>query len=150
MPRRQKPVVRESVKDMAPGSQFRTFDDLERHLTTKINSIETNLSDKIAAVEDSLTGKIQSVEKYFTAENKAAKDAISIAMTAADRAAQKSESAADERTRSIMARLDKIEQNLAKTGGWSEGIASSLVTIFQIISSLGVIGGLIALLIERH
>lgn len=133
---------------------------LEKHLGDRIDAVDASLTDKISAVETNLTDRIVGVEKFFTAENKAAKEAVTIAMTASEKAAQKTEIAADERSRTqtasytamldgVMKRLDQIDKTIAESGGRREGIGSSLVTIFQTISSLGVIIGLIVLFL-RH
>ena len=141
-------------------STERTFNSLERHLTEKIDGIDTNLTSKIDAVRTELTDKIAGVKEFFTAENRAAKDAVSIAMTAAEKAAQKTEIAADERSRTqtaaytamldgLMKRLDQIDKTIAESGGWQHGVGSSLATIFQVVSSIGVIIGIIFILM-RH
>src|ERR1019366_9154468 len=133
---------------------------LEKHLTERIQSVEISLSNKIEAVENNLTDKINNVEKYFTAENKASKEAVTIAMTAAEKAAGKTEIAADERARTqttayttmldvVVKRLDQIDKTIATTGGWQHGVGASLATIFQVISSFGVIIGIIVLFM-RH
>ena len=133
---------------------------LEKHLGDRIDAVETSLVSKINAVETNLTDRIVGVEKFFTAENRAAKEAVTIAMTASEKAAQKTEIAADERSRTqtasytamldgVMKRLDQIDKTIAESGGRREGIGSSLATIFQTISSFGVIIGLVVLFL-RH
>ena len=134
---------------------------LEKHLGDRIDAVEASLTDKIVAVEANLTDKIVSVEKFFTAENKAAKEAVTIAMTASEKAAQKTEIAADERSRTqtasytamldgVLKRLDQIDKTIAETGGRREGIGSSLGTLFQVISSLSVVIGLITIYLQHQ
>ena len=133
---------------------------LEKHLTERIQSVETSLTNKIEAVEINLTDKIINVEKFFTAENRAAKEAVTIAMTAEEKAAGKTEIAADERARTqtaayttmldvVVKRLDQIDKTIAASGGWQHGVGSSLATLFQVVSSMGVIVGIIVLIL-RH
>jgi hypothetical protein len=132
----------------------------ERHLSEKIDAVETSLKSQIGAVETNLTDRIIGVEKFFTAENRAAKDAVSIAMTAAEKAAQKTEVQADERSRNqtasyttmldgVMKRLDQIDKTIAESGGWQHGVGASMAVIFQIVSSIGVIVGLIVLFMHH-
>jgi hypothetical protein len=134
---------------------------LEKHLGDRIDAVEASLTDKIVAVETNLTDKIVGVEKFFTAENRAQKEAVTIAMTASEKAAQKTEIAADERSRTqtasyttmldgVMKRLDMIDKTIAETGGRREGIGSSLGTLFQVISSMSVIIGLITIYLQHQ
>jgi hypothetical protein len=133
---------------------------LERHLTAKIDALEVSLKSEIGGVKSDLNNRIEAVEKFFTAENKAAKDAVGIAMTAAKEATGKTEVAADERARTqtasytamidaVMKRLDQIDNSIAASGGWKSGVGSSLATLFQVISSLGVIVGLIVVSLQH-
>jgi hypothetical protein len=133
---------------------------LERHLTEKIGAIEISLKSRIDAVETNLTSRIEGVEKFFTAENKAAKEAVTIAMTASEKAAQKTEINADERARTqttayttmldgVMKRLDQIDRSIAESGGWKNGVGSSLAIAFQIVSSIGVVLGILFILVKH-
>ena len=128
----------------------RTFNSLEKHLTDKIASVEANLTNKIDAVKSDLTDKILNVEKFFNAETRGQKEAVTIAMTASDRASAKTEDTANERTKEVLKRLDLIDTAIAESGGWNRGVGSSMGTIFQIISSLGVIIGLIVIIMQHH
>ena len=123
---------------------------LERHLTDKIKDIETSLTSQINAVEANLTNRIVGVERFFTAENKAAKEAVTIAMTASDKANLKTEDAATDRAKEVLKRLDQIDTTLATSGGWQHGVGSSVATLFQVISSLGVIIGLFVVVMQHR
>ena len=145
----------------APKSRSHDTNTLEKHLGDRIDAVEASLTSKIIAVEANLTDRIVSVEKFFTAENRAAKEAVTIAMTASEKAAQKTEIAADERSRTqtasytamldgVMKRLDQIDNSISESGGWQHGVGSSLGTLFQVISSAGVILGLIIIFLEHQ
>jgi hypothetical protein len=134
---------------------------LEKHLNDRMDAIDVSLTSKIVAVETNLTDKIIGVKEFFTAENKAAKEAVTIAMTASEKASQKTEVSADDRSRTqtaaytalidgVLKRLDTIDTTLATAGGWQHGVGSSLGTIFQFISSLGVIIGLFVVVMQHR
>ena len=134
---------------------------LEKHLNERITAVEESLTSKINAVESNLTDKIVGVKEFFNAENRAAKEAVTIAMTASKEASQKTELQADERTRTqtasytilidgVLKRLDQIDATIAESGGWQHGVGSSLGTLFQVISSMSVIIGLITIYLQHQ
>jgi hypothetical protein len=128
----------------------RTFNSLEKHLTDKMNAIETSLTEKIEAVDSKLTDQIIGVKEFFNAENRSSKEAVHIAMEATNKASDKKERADEDRAKEVLKRLDLIDAAISASGGWNKGVGSSMGTVFQIISSLGVIIGLIVIVMQHR